>query len=164
MSPLQDDDRRGLLILDTGPIHELLLHRAVFHFGFEKLRPKLQWLTTPASYNRCSELIASFRRKMTSAYVVSELNYWIRKTEDKGQAKLWYRAYSEFRDMGMTEEVTPLLAMDIDMVAHFGPTDASLIELATLHQSEDPVVLTVDRKLCGHCLKVGLGVRLLQEL
>ncbi len=66
--------------------------------------------------------------------------------------------------MGMTEEMIPLVAMDIDMVTRFGPTDASLVELARRHQSEHPVVLTVDRKLCGHCRKVGLGVRLLQEL
>ncbi len=164
MSPLRDDDRRELLILDTGPIREIILHHAVFHFGFEKLRRDLRWLATQASYDRCSRFVASFRRKMTSASVVSELDYWIRKTEEQGQAKLWNRAYEEFRDMSLYEEAVQLVDVDVDMVTRFGPVDASLIELARRHQSESPVVLTVDSKLCGHCRKVSFGVRLMEEL
>jgi hypothetical protein len=164
MSPLQDDDKRDLLILDTGPIRELILHHAVFHFGFEKLRDDLQWLTTQASYSRCSQFIHSFRRRTTSASVVSELNYWIRETDERGQARLWHRAYDEFRGMEVNEEVVPLAAMDIEMVTRFGPVDASLIELARQHQKERPVVLTIDRGVHGQCQKAGFGVRLLQEL
>lgn len=157
-------DRRELLILDTGPIHELLLHHAVFEFGFERLRPSLRYLVNAASYDRCSRFIGSFKRKTTSASVVAELNYWIRDTEERGRAKLWHRAYDEFRAMEMNEEVIRLVAMDIEMVTRFGPVDASLIELARQHQREHPLVLTVDSKLCGQCLKAGFGVRLLQEL
>ena len=101
---------------------------------------------------------------MTSASVVSELNYWIRDTEKHGQEKLWNRVYDEFRAMGMTEEMIPLVAMATEMVARFGPVDASLIELTNRHQSENPVLLTTDTKLCGQCRKAGFGVRLLQEL
>ena len=164
MSPLRDDDRRDLLILDTGPIRELILHHAVFDFRFEGLRRDLGWLTTPASYHRCSQFIASFKRKMTSASVVSELNNWIRKTEKHGRARLWRRAYDEFRNMEMNEEVIPLAAMNIDMVTRFGPVDASLIELARQHQPEYPLVLTVDSELSGQCLNAGFRVRLLGEL
>lgn len=164
MSPLRDDDKRDLLILDTGPIRELILHHAVFHFGFERLRSSLRWLTTQASYDRCSEFIASFRRKMTSASVVSELDRWIRKTEKYGQERLWHRARDEFRDMDLNEEVVQLIDMNIEMVTRFGPVDASLIELAIRHQSHNPVVLTVDSELCGQCRKAGFGVHLLEEL
>jgi len=164
MSPHRDDDRRELLILDTGPIREILLHYAVFDFGFENLRRELRWLPTQASYDSCSEFIASFRRKLTSASVVSQLEYWIRKTEEQGQADLWRRAHEEFRNMEMNEEVVPLATMDVEMVMRFGPVDTSLIELAKRHQGENPVVLTVDQKLCGHCRKAGFGVRLLEEL
>jgi len=117
MSPLQDDVRHELLILDTGPIRELLLHHAVFQFGFLKLRPHLQWLKTQAQYDRCSEFIATFRRKITSASVVSELHNWIRSTEENGRTMLWNRAYYEFLNMGVTEEVIPLIEMDLEMVA-----------------------------------------------
>ncbi len=124
------------LILDTGPIRELLLQHAVFDLGFESLRSGLLCLTDQASYSRCSQFIDSFRRRTTSASVVAELSYWIRKTEQHGQEKLWRRAYDEFRAMGMIEEVVPLSTMDIEMVSRFGPVDASLIELARLHQRE----------------------------
>lgn len=157
-------DRRELLILDTGPIRELILNHAVFHFGFERLRNSLRWLKTPPSYARCSQFIASFKRKTTSASVVAELNLWIRDTEKHGQARLWRQAYEEFRNMEMNEEVVPLVAMDIEMVTRFGPVDASLIELARRHQREYPLVLTVESELRGQCTKAGFGVRLLQEL
>lgn len=157
-------DRYGLLILDTGPIRELLLHHAVFQFRFERLRPELRCLRTPASYARCSQFIGSFNRKTTSASVVSELNHWIRDTEAHGQERLCHRAYEEFRSMQLNEEVIRLVVMDIEMVVRFGPVDASLIELARRHQTEHPLVLTVDSKLCGQCLKAGFSVRLLQEL
>src|SRR5271166_863463 len=134
MSPLQDDDRHELLILDTGPMRELILGHAVFEFGFERLRRDLTWPTDIEPYNRCSSFIGSFKRRITSASVVSELYYWIRDTEKNGQERLWHRAYEEFRDMGMTEEVIPLAAMDIEMVTRLGPVDASLIELAKRHQ------------------------------
>lgn len=157
-------DRRELLILDTGPIRELILNHAVFHFGFERLRHRLRWLTTPASYARCSEFIASFKLKTTSASVVAELNHWIRETEKHGRARLWRQAYDEFRNMEVNEEVVPLAAMDIEMVTRFGPVDASLIELAKRRQPEYPLVLTIDSELCGQCKRAGFGVRLLQEL
>lgn len=164
MSPVKGGDRRELLILDTGPIRELVLNHAVFQFGFEKLRPHLRWLTTQASYDRCSGFIASFRRKMTSASVVAELHRRIRKTEKLGHAKLWNRAHEQFRDMSLHEEVVQLIDMNIDLVTRFGPVDASLIELARRHQSERPIVLMVDGKLCDHCRRAGFGVRLLEEL
>lgn len=157
-------DRRALLILDTGPIRELILNYAVFHFGFERLGSSLRWLTTQASYDRCSEFIASFQRKMTSASVVAELNLWIRDTEKHGQARLWRQAYEEFRNMQTHEEVVPLEAMDIEMVTRFGPVDASLIGLASRHRREYPLVLTIESELRGQCMKAGFGVRLLQEV
>jgi len=164
MSPLRDNDRRELLIVDTGPIRELILHHAVFHFRFQKLRSHLQWLKTQASYDRCSGFIAAFRQKMTSASVVAELDRWIRETEKLGQAKLWNRVYDEFRNMQMQEEAVSLVEMKVDMVARFGPVDASLIGLAKRHQNLQPIVLTVDKKLCDECRGLGFDVRLLEEV
>jgi len=164
MSPIPDSNRRELLILDSGPIRELLLHHAVFQFRFERLRGSLRCLTTPASYERCSRFIASFRRKATSACVVAELNYWIRATEERGRARLWHRVYDEYRAMDMQEEAISLISMDVDMVTRFGPVDASLFELAWRSRGSHPMVLTVDAGLRSRCLDAGFGAHLLEEL
>jgi hypothetical protein len=164
MSPRTYRDERELLILDTGPIRELILYHAVFSFGFEGLRRELRCLTHADPYDRCVDFVASFRRRTTSASVVSELNCWIRKTERQGQERLWNRIYDQFRGMEMNEEVIRLLHMDIQMVARFGPVDVSIIKLAERHRQERPVVLTIDQALCGICKDAGLGVRHLHEI
>jgi hypothetical protein len=158
------DHRHELLILDAGPIRELVLFHAVEKFGFERLRTDLKFVKDPESYGRCDQFIASFRRKTTSASVVGELNHWIRQTERTGQERLWNRVYEEFRDMGMDEEVVRLVNMDIGLVTRFGPVDVSLIELARLHSKHNPIVLTIDHALYGECKQAGLRVRHVREV
>lgn len=153
-----------LLILDTGPIRELVLFHAVDRFGFERLRNDLQFIKDRDSYERCGHFIASFRRKTTSASIVAELNYWIRRTDPNGQIKLWSRVYEEFRSMSMEEEAVTLVEMDLDSVARFGPVDVSLLKLAQRHADHNPLVLTTDSALRGECKRAGLGVSLLQEV
>ncbi len=164
MSPIRDDKRRELLILDSGPLRELVLHHAVFEFGLEQLRNDLRWLKNRASYAQCSEMIASFKRRTTSAAVVAELNYWIRATHERGRARLWNRVYEEYRGMDLREEMVPLVSMNIEIVTRFGPVDASLFELANRNRASRPVVLTVDSGLCGQCRKAGFSAHLLDEL
>lgn len=41
------------------------------------------------AYQKCGRFIAGFKRKLTSTSVCAELNYWIRRTQDYGQIKLW---------------------------------------------------------------------------
>ncbi len=158
MPSLEDDGRRELLILDTGPIRELILFHAVFNLGFHRLRGELRWLTNTAAYTRCGRFIAAFKRRTTSASVAAELNYWIRTTEKHGQEKLWNRVYEEFRLMAMDEEIVKLLEMDLPLVTEFGPTDVSLLGLAVRHQQEYPTLLTSDRALHGEFRKAGLHV------
>lgn len=156
--------RRELLILDTGPIWELVLFHAVDQFGFERLRRELQFIKDQQSYGRCGQFIGSFRRKTTSASVVAELGYQIRRPKLGGQEKLWNRVYEEFQNMGMDEEVIRLVEMSRLLVVRMGPVDVSLLELARRHADELPVVLTVDSALYRECMNAGLCVSLLQEL
>ncbi len=152
--------RGGLLILDTGPIRELVSFHAVDQFGFGRLRADLLFLKDTESYQTCGEFIASFRQKTTSASVVAELNYWIRKTDPPGQIRLWNRVYDEFRRMGMNEEVVRLVEMHVGLVTRFGPVDVSLIELARRHASLRPVILTTEtRGFYDECVKAGLRIR-----
>jgi len=156
--------RRDLLILDTGPIWELVLFHAVYAFGFERLKRELRFITDVHAFDKCGQFIASFRRRTTSASVVAELHHWIRRTQPQGQLKLWNRVYDEFRGMGMDEEVVKLLEMDPEMVTSFGPVDVSLLRLAQRYLMDVPVLLTVDQPLFGECEKAGVEVRLLQRV
>lgn len=160
----ESDQQRELLILDTGPIRELVSFHAVAQFKWERLRSDVRILKDVDSYKRCGQFIAAFRRKTTSASVVAELNYWIRNTDREGPGRLWSRVYEEFREMGMDEEVVRLLQMSIDLVARFGPVDVSLIELARLHAKHRPVVLTMDADLYGECARAGIPVTHIQEV
>ena len=157
--------RHGLLILDTGPIRELVLFYAVSEFGLENLRRNLRFIKDAESYGRCSRFLASFKQMTTtSASVVVELYHWIRETEPHGQSKLWGRVYEEFRNMGMDEEVVKLLDMDANFVIRFGPVDGSLFGLARRHANRNPLILTADSPLYGECKKVGLSVSHIHEV
>ena len=160
---VESDQQRELLILDTGPIRELVAFHAVDRFGFEALRNDLRFIKDEDSYKTCGQFIGLFRRKTTSASVVAELNCWIRDRR-AGQERLWNRVYEEFRNMGMDEEAVKLLDMDLGLVAKFGPVDVSLFELARRYAKQKACVLTIDKALQGECKKAGLPVFLVQEV
>lgn len=163
-STFEGEHRRELLILDTGPIRELVLFHAVDQLQFERLRGNLKWIVEQDSYIRCTQFIGSFHKKLTSASVVAELNCWIRETDPTGRERLWNQVFDEFREMGMDEEVVKLLEMDIRSVTTFGPVDVSLLKLARRHERLSPLVLTIDSGLQGACEKAGLRVRHLREI
>ena len=163
-SSFERDQRRELLVLDTGPIRELVLFHAVHYFRFQNLSSDLKFILRSESYDQCVNFIREFRRKTTSASVVCEINRWIRKTATTGQLKLWKRVYDEFRDMGMDEDVVKLLAMDTLTVARFGPVNVSLLEIAKRQAYLSPIVLTVDLPLYGEGQQAGLRVQLIQDL
>src|ERR1700691_2685612 len=111
-STFEGEHRRELLILDTGPIRELVLFHAVDQLQFEGLRGNLKWIVEQDAYIRCTQFIGSFHRKTTSASVVAELNCWIRETDRTGRERLWNQVFDEFRGMRMDEEVVKLLELD----------------------------------------------------
>lgn len=163
-SSFEREHGRALLILDTGPIRELVLFHAVYHFKFQRLKSYLQFIRSPESYDQCGNFIRPFRRKTTSASVVCEINHWIRETEPTGQLKLWNRVYDEFRNMGMDEDVVKLLDMDSSSVARLGPVDVSLLEIAKEQSGLSPILLTIDRPLQCEGQQAGLRVQLIQDL
>jgi hypothetical protein len=163
-SSFEKDQRRELLVLDTGPIRELVLFHAVHYFRFQSLNSDLKFILRPESYDQWVKFIREFRRKTTSASVVCEINRWIRKTATIGHLKLWKRVYDEFRDMSMDEEVVKLVDMDTHSVARWGPVDVSLLEIAKRQAHLSPVVLTVDLPLYGEGQQAGLRVQLIQDL
>jgi hypothetical protein len=157
-------DRRRILIVDTGPIWELVLYHAVNELGFVRLKGSLKHFHSPEDYENCGSFLSGFAKKTTSASVVAELYRRIRDTERMGHARLWRQVYEEFENMGMGEEVVRLLDMEPDLVAKHGPTDVSLIEIARRNLNQRPVILTLDGKLYSECLKAQIRSDLLIEV
>jgi hypothetical protein len=142
--------RRELLILDTGPIREFVTFQAVHISRFRNLSSELNYLRDSNAIQKYERFVRSFKRRITSASVVAELNYWIR--DNLGRRVLWQRIYDEFIERAIQEEVVPLLKMDVDVVDRLGPVDTSLMEIARQHSAEEPEILTTDNplfRLCG---------------
>jgi hypothetical protein len=157
-------ENRRLLILDTGPIRELIAYRAVNELRFFSLDRELANFVSPEAYRNCTAFLSSFRKKVTTASAVAELNFWIRDTGSTGQRELWQLVHEEFSRIGMDEETIRFLDMDLDLVARYGPTDVSLLEIARRNVSQNPVVLTLDTRLYGECLEAQISSELLQQV
>ncbi len=151
-----DIDGWQILILDTGPLWELVLYSAVHELGFIRLEPELRHLRNRASYQRLSTFIARFQRKTTSSYVVAEISAWVRRTEKNGQANIWRLVYNEFASMGMDESVLKLLELPFEIVADKGAVDASVLELGLRLANQKAKVLTIDSSLLAECNRSGL--------
>jgi hypothetical protein len=165
--PHPDPDRRrdrSIVIVDTGPIWELILFRAVNELGFASLRNNLQPFYTPQAYENCGDFLSSFGKKITSSSVVAELYRKIRDTDPNGHRRLWQQVYEEFTNMEMDEDIVKLLDMDLELVSNRGPIDVSLIEIARRNSNQDPVILTLDTKLHAECRKAQIGSALLIEV
>jgi hypothetical protein len=157
-------DLRRMLIVDTGPIWEIVLYRAVTELGFAGLGRSLTHFLSPEAYENCGIFLAAFGKKTTSASVVAELYRQIQKTEARGRQQLWEQVYEEFERMGMAEDVVNLLDMDLDLVTEYGPTDVSLIQIARRNLSLRPVILTLDSRLHAECLKAQVRSDLLIQV
>ena len=66
--------------------------------------------------------------------------------------------------MGLGEDLVRFLDMDIDLVAQYGPTDVSLLEIARNNLTQSPVVLTLDSRLYGECLSSQIASELLMQV
>jgi hypothetical protein len=151
------------LILDTGPIRELVTYRAVNDLRFMSLRKELEHLSSLEAYQNCGHFLSLFRKKMTSASVIAELNYWIRCTRREGQRQLWQLVHDEFDNMGMEEDIVRFLEMGMDLVTKHGPVDASLVEIARRNPVHNPIVITIDDRLRAECEKVPISTKSLFE-
>jgi len=156
-------DHTSILIVDTGPIWELVLYRAVNQLHFESLRRKLTYLVSPEAYQNCGNYVSSFRQRTTSASVVAELNNHIAKTEKKGYRQFWTIVRDEFERMGMDEQVVRLLDLDLELLIRFGPIDVSLLEMARRAVNR-PVILTLDTKLDAECKRAQVGSEMLSQV
>jgi rRNA-processing protein FCF1 len=141
--------RYQLLLLDTGPIRELVTYRAVHDSRLKHLQGDLSFLWERSEYDRFSLFLSRFPKRATTSSVVAELYRWIR--DKPRRLELWELIYDEFKRMSMQEEVVKLLEMQPELVAQCGPADVSLLSLAQRHAVTNPTVLTKDRELWSAC-------------
>ncbi|HWZ43152.1 MAG TPA: hypothetical protein VNW97_06730 [Candidatus Saccharimonadales bacterium] len=153
-----------IVVLDTGPIRELITYRAVHDLGFASLRAQLQFFSAPSAYSKFTKFLSSYRRKVTSPSVVVELYHWIRKTDRTGHNRLWSLVHDEFKGMGMEEDLVTLLEMPLDLVARCGPADISLLILAQRHLPSQPMVVTIEAELAAECFRARINAIQIQEI
>lgn len=161
-SPVVPEQR--VLILDTGPLWELVLYSAVNELGFETLKQELRHLSGKPDYKRLTDFIASFSKRTTTPHVVGEISSKIRKTREKGHSAIWGVVYREFLNMGMDEDVMKLLGMPQQLVSDFGVVDAGILRLASSLGRMKPLVLSIDGALIAECRRAGLDARDMWEV
>lgn len=153
-----------VLILDTGPLWELILYSAVHELHFKRLEPELRFVRTTLEYERLKKFISAFVIKTTTPHVVAEISRKTRETERKGHARIWRLVYEEFEGLRIDEKLVKLLGMPQDLVAKIGAVDVSLRQVGLGFVSEDPLVLSVDSALVSECQRQGIQARLLFEI
>ena len=151
-----------VLILDTGPLWELVLYRAVNALGFYKLRTELRHLATETYYDRLSQFIAGFRQRTTTPQIVSEISSRVMRTERQGHIHIWDVVYNEFA--ALDERLVKLLEMPQALVAQFGAADVSILKLGSTYPARASVVLSIDSSLIAECQRAGLTAQHLWEV
>ncbi len=153
-----------ILLLDTGPLRELILYSAVENLGFVSLKSEIQFLQSINRYENLAGFISNFRRRTTTPHVVSEMSSWILRTFDSGRANIWRLVFDEFTRMQMDEETIDLLTMPRESVIKLGATDISLLEAGSELGSRLTTVLSIDHALIAECRGAGLQALHLRDV
>jgi len=154
-----------VLILDTGPLWELILYASIRDLRFGRLRSDLRYLHADTHYDAFTAFIAKFSRRITTPHVVSEIGSKVIKTRpSEGQAPIWGIVHEEFRAMRMDETLFKLLEMPLPLVAKVGATDASIVELGLNYGRTKSLVVSVDSALIAECKRAGLDAKDIWEI
>lgn len=152
-----------LLILDTGPLWELVLYGCVVRLGFEKRRTDLTFVRETRQYDRLSSFIGSFRKRTTTPGVIAEISRRIQDTRP-GHSAVWVLFRNELVQMGMEEELIKLLEMPTELVSAYGAVDTSILSLGLRHSALRPCILTGDNPLRQECQNHRLDARHICEV
>ncbi len=145
-----------ILLLDTGPLRELILYAAVENLGFASQGRNLQFLQSEGHYKNLATFISNFKERLTTPHVISEISTWIVRTFDSGRSDIWRSVFDEFRRMRMNEETYELLNMPVELVAQIGAADVGLVKIASRLGPRAPTVLSIDSALIAKCKDEGL--------
>jgi|SRR5208282_6107653 len=153
-----------ILLLDTGPLRELVLYSAVENLGFASLKKEMQFLQTKNRYENLAGFISNFRQRKTTPHVVSEMSSWILRTFESGRANIWRLVFEEFTRMHMDEQTIELVRMPCESVIKLGATDTGLLEAASELGAWSTTVLSIDHALIAECRGAGLHALHLRDV
>ena len=161
------------LILDTGPLFDLLLFRFWSEQGHSIEENRL---TCRKQYNVSPEQISRFLGKHQSIIIVpgvfvevgrlarDQLGRSTRQSRELSLASFWRIVFRELRQMDIEERWASFLSFDQTLLEEFGPTDASLIRCAQETGEERVPILTHDQPLYGRCRRQQISCILTSEI
>lgn len=157
-------DEPRILLLDTGPLRELILYAAIRDLGYSRLKPEIAYLRSVENYENLTAFISLFKRRITTPHVVSEVSAWVVRMVDTGRSRFWGLVFDEFTKMAMDEETLRLLEMPPELVASLGATDVSLLKASASFEPGNSILLSVDGALIKECKDAGLSAMHLWEV
>ncbi|MGE0820877.1 MAG: hypothetical protein AB7G75_00425 [Candidatus Binatia bacterium] len=161
------------LILDTGPLLDLLLHRFWSEQGRSIDENQLQ---CRKQFNVSPEQISKFLGRHQSIIVVPGVFVEVghhaqvqlgKATKQSGElplAPFWRMVVRELRQMNVEERWISFVSLEQTLLEDFGPTDATLIRCAQETGEERMPILTHDRSLHGRCRRLQISCKLTSEL
>lgn len=161
------------VILDTGPLFDLLL----FRFWSERGRhiDENRFICSK-QFNVSLELLSRFLGRYHEIVSVpgvfveigrlarDELGRSAGQSRGASLAPFWGIATRELRQMNLDERWTKFLSLDQNQIEEFGPTDAALIRCAQETGEERTEILTHDAPLWGRCRRQGVSCILTSEI
>lgn len=153
-----------ILLLDTGPLRELILYAAVENLGFASQERNLQFLHSEGRYKNLAAFISNFKERFTTPHVISEISTWIVRNFDTGRSDIWRLVFDEFRRMRMNEETFELLKMPVELVSQIGAADVGLVKIASRLAPRASTILSIDGALIAKCKDAGLQAMHLWEV
>ncbi len=161
------------IILDTGPLLDLLLYRFWSEQGRSIDENRLQ---CHKQFNVSPEQISRFLGRHQGVIVVpgvfveigrlarDQLGRSTGQSRELPLAPFWRVATRELRQMGVEERWVSFLSLDQTLLEDFGPTDATLIRCAQEAGEERVQILTHDHPLYGRCRSQQISCKLTSEI
>jgi len=161
------------LILDTGPLLDLLLYR----FWSEQGRSiDENRLMCRKKFNVSPEQISRFLVRYQSIIVMpgvfvevgrlarGQLGQSTGQSRELPLAPFWRIVTRELHQMGVEERWVSFLSLDHTLLEQFGPTDAALMHCAQETGEERAPILTHDQPLYGRCRRQQISCILTSEI
>jgi len=161
------------IIVDTGPLLDLLLYR----FWRERGRAiNENRLICWKQFNVSPEQISQFLGRYQGIIVVpgvfvevgrlarDELGHAAGQSRELPLAPFWRVVIRELRQMGVEERWVRFLSLDQTLVEELGPTDTALIHCSQETREERVPILTHDQPLHGQCRRQQISCILTSEI
>lgn len=161
------------VILDTGPLFDLLLFRFWSVQGRpideNRLNCRKQFNVSPEQLSRflgmCRGIIFVPSVFVEVGQLVrDEIGHSAGQPREISLAPFWRLVIRELHQMNVEEKWVRFLSLDQGLIEEFGPTDAALIRCAQETGEERVPILTHDQHLWGRCQQQRISSMLTSEI